>query len=679
MVKYSVHNFTYVTIIFLLLTNVFCFSQTQWSYAASNLKNAIGVPNTGLKAGQSKFAGEPKITDPSVEQKYPVEVNLKFKALKDVSQIIIVENFNPGCVTKIEIGNISLNLRETVYAGDVETIEEDFRINNFIFESKNYNVTDVWLTCSPDKVPGVNQIDAVAISTLKEKYQPQINMLQFPFFDGEVNEVNLVYEKKIHSYSASTPLVNQSETKLYFSSNVGNMFHNEELFEVDYKNDSLKKYKQSEYNFPIEISTATGIIAAFDDEVILSNMSFPKPTYYHAFKSEKNKINYKPFYIEDYKNDRGAHQYEIISRDKKVMIISQTRDGNNDIKYKQDLYVCFLKDNGNYSAPLHMGDVLNTTGNEVPSYLNSNNDTLFFSSDGHLGFGGRDIFYSVKQDSSYTNWSEPKNLGSTLNTEDKEIYFTISPQKKKAYFTRNGRIMELQIADPYRKIYTIENASLEVKNDTMAIKNSEIVILRGTVLNKTNGLPLYAEISVFDLQTNERVFFSQSDSISGEYQAVLQSGKNYYINASAENFITISENVNLTEVDETIEVEKDLFLVPFIVGQSIRLNNIFFETAKWDLLPESNFELDKLYLFLKINTTITIEIAGHTDSQGDDTSNQILSENRAKSVMNYLLDKGIESSRISSVGYGETTPEATNDNEEGRTRNRRVEFKIISQ
>lgn len=663
----------------MLFSCYFINAQTRWSYSSTNLKNATGTPNAGLKAGSSKFAGEPKIEDPNAEQKFPVEVNLKYKALADVSQIVIVENYNPGCITKIEIGNINLKKRETVYTGEVETIDEDFRINSILFEARNYDVTDVWLTCNPDKVPGQNQIDAVAISTLKEKYTPQINTLQFPFFDGEAKEIKLTYEKKTHSYSASTPLVNPAEDKLYFSSNIGNMFHNEELFEVNMKNDSLKIYKRSEYNFPLETSTATGIIAAFNDEVILSNMSFPKPTYYHTFKNEKNKLEFKPFYIEDYKNDRGAHQYEILSRDKKIMIIAQTRDANNEIKYKQDLYVCFLKDNGNYSTPLYMGDVLNTTGNEVPSYLNPTNDTLFFSSDGHLGFGGRDIFYSVKQDSSYTNWSEPKNLGTSLNTEDKEIYFTISPNKRKAYFTRNGKIMELQIADPYRKILSMEKVTIEAKKDSLEIKNSEIVLLKGFVLNKTNGQPLDAEISVFDLKTNERVFFSHSDSISGEYEAVLQSGNNYSINATTENFIAVSENIDLSKINESIEIEKDLYLVPFMVGQAVRLNNIFFETAKWDLLPESNLELDKLYLFLKNNSSVTIEIAGHTDSQGNDASNQTLSENRAKAVMNYLLEKGIESSRITSVGYGETKPESTNDTEDGRMHNRRVEFKIISQ
>src|SRR5204862_5595202 len=161
--------------------------------------------------------------------------------------------------------------------------------------------------------------------------------------------------------------------------------------------------------------------------------------------------------------------------------------------------------------------------------------------------------------------------------------------------------------------------------------------------------------------------------------------KNYLIRASADKFFAISENLNL---DSLVKVgykviHKDLYLVPIEIGQVVRLNNVFFDFDKWDLRPESFVELDRVVKLLKENPAIEIEMSAHTDSHGGDDYNLKLSDNRARSCMEYILSKGIEPSRITSQGYGESMPVAPtanpdgSDNPDGRQLNRRVEFKIL--
>jgi outer membrane protein OmpA-like peptidoglycan-associated protein len=160
---------------------------------------------------------------------------------------------------------------------------------------------------------------------------------------------------------------------------------------------------------------------------------------------------------------------------------------------------------------------------------------------------------------------------------------------------------------------------------------------------------------------------------------VLPYDQNYLIRATADKFFAQSENLNLDSLVKVgyKEIHKDLYLVPIEIGQIVRLNNVFFDFDKWDLRPESFVELDRVVTLLKDNPAIEIEMSAHTDSKGSDDYNFRLSDNRAKSVKDYIISKGIPESRIASKGYGETKPVATNDTDEGRQLNRRVEFTIL--
>jgi outer membrane protein OmpA-like peptidoglycan-associated protein len=170
-----------------------------------------------------------------------------------------------------------------------------------------------------------------------------------------------------------------------------------------------------------------------------------------------------------------------------------------------------------------------------------------------------------------------------------------------------------------------------------------------------------------------------SNPTDGAFKIVLPYDKNYSIRATADKFFAQSENLNLDSLFKAgyKEIHKDLYLMPIEIGQIVRLNNVFFDFDKWDLRPESFVELDRVVKLLNENPAVEIEMSAHTDSRGSDDYNFKLSDNRARSVMEYILSKGIAPNRIISQGYGETKPVVPNDTDENRQLNRRVEFKIL--
>jgi outer membrane protein OmpA-like peptidoglycan-associated protein len=349
-----------------------------------------------------------------------------------------------------------------------------------------------------------------------------------------------------------------------------------------------------------------------------------------------------------------------MSNDKQLIIAAIQQ---NDTHGDRDLYVSFRLHGEVFSPPLNLGPVINSTAKEMSPFLAADNRTLYFSSEGHPGYGDHDIFLSRRLDDSWTSWSVPENLGKPINTDDWDAYYSIPASGEYAYFVsaKSG----FGSSDVFR-----------IKLPEMA-KPTPVVLVRGKVLNQKDNTPLQAIISYFDLADPRISGAAMSNPATGDYQITLPSGKMYGFLASTPNFLSVSENIDLKDLDEYKELERNLYLVPIEIGETVRLNNIFFETAKWDLLPESYAELDKLVKILNDNPGMVININGHTDNVGDDQSNLTLSQKRAASVVTYLLGKGIVSGRLDSAGFGEAQPVAPNDTDEGRALNRRVEFVIV--
>jgi len=210
-------------------------------------------------------------------------------------------------------------------------------------------------------------------------------------------------------------------------------------------------------------------------------------------------------------------------------------------------------------------------------------------------------------------------------------------------------------------------------------KPNPVVLVSGNVYNAKTKKPLSASLIYELLPDGALAGNAVSSEIDGSFKITLPFDQNYSIRATADKFFAISENLNLDSLFKAgyQEVHKDLYLVPIEIGQVVRLNNVFFDFDKWDLRPESFLELDRVVKLLNENPSIEIEMSAHTDAKGSDEYNIKLSDNRAASVRTYIISKGIDPGRIVSKGYGETKPIDTNDTDEGRQMNRRVEFTIM--
>jgi outer membrane protein OmpA-like peptidoglycan-associated protein len=337
----------------------------------------------------------------------------------------------------------------------------------------------------------------------------------------------------------------------------------------------------------------------------------------------------------------------------------RTRQGK-----EQDIYKSELKENGEWTEPVKLSSTINTPYREESVFIHPDGRTLYFSSNGHPGMGGLDIFYSRKQEDG--SWSEPKNLGYPINTHDQENSLLVSPDGTHAYFgsDREGGYGGL---DLYR---------FELPD---SVRADPVTYLRGKLVDAETGEPLRAEFELKDLSNGELVTRSSSDKKNGTFLVPLPTGREYALSVDRKGYLFHSEHFMLKQKGggTSDPVKKNIELQPIDTGRSVVLENVFFETAKYNLKKESRVELDKLYRFLKANPSVRIEIQGHTDSVGTARDNQILSENRAEAVYDYLEKKGIDPSRMVAKGYGERRPIADNSTPEGRARNRRTAYKII--
>ncbi|MBP6287830.1 MAG: OmpA family protein [Ferruginibacter sp.] len=340
--------------------------------------------------------------------------------------------------------------------------------------------------------------------------------------------------------------------------------------------------------------------------------------------------------------------------------------------YENDLYVSFLEGDNIWTAPKSLGKKINLPDyNEMSPFIASDGKTLYFSSDRPGGIGENDIWMSKRLDDSWTKWSDPVNLGRPINTELSEAFFTLDAGGEYAYLTSSdGAFGGSDIV----RVKLLERE-----------KPNPVVLVSGNVYNAKTKEPLAASLIYETLPDGTEVGNGVSSPIDGSFKMVLPYDKNYSIRASADKFFAISENLNLDSLVKAgyKEIHKDLYLAPIEIGQVFRLNNVFFDFDKYTLRPESFVELDRVVGFLNEYPNIEIEMSAHTDNKGSDEYNMKLSDNRARSVREYILSKGIAATRIISQGYGETKPVADNnkddgtDNPEGRQLNRRVEFKIL--
>lgn len=322
-----------------------------------------------------------------------------------------------------------------------------------------------------------------------------------------------------------------------------------------------------------------------------------------------------------------------------------------------------IKDNGRleFSEPKNIGAPINTGEDEISPFIHADNKTLYFSSTGHPGLGGLDIYYSKRNNKG--TWGVPRNIGYPINTHRDEIGFCVNAQGDKAYLSSNGILKNGRGKDIYEIALPEE------------LRPERMEFFDGKVWDANSDIPIQARIEVFKLDDDKMVFQSISDEKTGEFQAFLPVDDKYGYHINKKGYMFVSGTL---ENDSLNTSRKEIGMNQIAVGEKLTLNNIFFDFDKSILKKESYGELNRVIRFMKQNSKVSIELAGHTDNVGSIEYNMKLSTERAKAVADYLLKGGVASDRISYIGYGSEKPIASNNTEDGRAINRRTEFIVKS-
>ncbi len=332
---------------------------------------------------------------------------------------------------------------------------------------------------------------------------------------------------------------------------------------------------------------------------------------------------------------------------------------------EQDIYMSVIGADGKFGAPVKLSDKINTPEQEESVFIHPDNQTLYFSSAGHPGMGGLDIFMSRRQPDG--SWGEAINLGYPINTYATDNSLLVDPAGKLAYFA-SDRAGGFGALDIYQ---------FELPED---VRPEKLTYVKGKTYNAKTKVPVSAKFELIDLETQQSVTESYSDN-AGQFLVTLTGSKNYLVNVSKDGYLFYSDNFSLKgkETDFNKPYLLDIPLQPIDTGSVVELKNVFFDVDKWELKPESKAELDKLVFFLNKNPSVKIELGGHTDNSGKKEWNKTLSTNRAKSVYDYILTNGkIAAARLSFKGYAETKPKVPNDTPENKAKNRRTEFKVTA-
>ncbi len=366
-------------------------------------------------------------------------------------------------------------------------------------------------------------------------------------------------------------------------------------------------------------------------------------------------------------------QPSISANGRELYFASRRKGGKGSI----DIWMSTLKGNA-WTTPVNLGENINTPGKEQTPFIHPDGQTLYFSSDGHTGMGDADLYLSRRDEEG--KWGKPQNLGYPINTKGNENGLIVSASGERAYFSSFNDTMGLDL-------YYFDLPKV--------VQPVHVTYVKGKVTDSATGKPLQATIELTDLETGKVIHRILSDEINGSFLVTLPVGKNYMYNVSAEEYLFYSDNFALKAPENEEPYLIDIGLMPigeYVVekakdkskekrdigiGETVVLKNVFFATNSFELSSTSYPELNKLIELLQDHGDLVIEISGHTDDRGDANYNLKLSTDRARSVYDYLLDKGISSMRLRYKGYGETQPIADNETEAGRAENRRTAFTIV--
>ncbi|SMG50306.1 WD40-like Beta Propeller Repeat [Marivirga sericea] len=505
------------------------------------------------------------------------------------------------------------------------------------------------------------------------------------------------------------PVVNADETVMIFTSrrgpDQGNL--NENVFDDNFYYEDIFISKKSGGEWQTAENIGPVVNTRFHD----SNFGFaPDGKTLYIYSDEGNGDIYftnnlsedtwsEPIALSDNINSSGYNEKSVSqSADGNTLFFSSNRPGGNG---GFDIYFSKKNRKDEWGPSQNLGRVINTEGDEDGSFIQYDGKTLYFSSTGHSGMGGYDIFKS-EYDSTSQEWSNPENLGYPLNSPDDDIYLVMSKDGKTGYYStvrEEGMgytdIYKVKIGgsedDTDKKVANKKATVDEGEDKTEKEEVAKVEVPESKEDEMTTGAPVKLMVRVVDAKTNQNIDASvklkgQKDNINvpaesnenGIYTFVIvrDEATNFMLAAEKSGYIFANKRITLpASTGEEQTIRQTLSLDRPEVGTSKTLRNIFFEFGKATFTSASYEELNKMVSFMEANPQVNVEIAGHTDNIGSASVNKKLSQLRANKVVNYLTEKGIDRRRLNAVGYGEERPIVSNDDEVmGREINRRVEF-----
>ena len=644
-------------------SRVIAFSSEYYDANTTKENRAIqvlGKPNVLPQFGKSVCSWQPQTQDNPQEEFLIVG----FDTLMTIRQIAVAENFGQGCIVKIEGFDEYDNLKTLWVNKNVPTAEIGKMTNIILSKLTNFKVRGIKIVLNTSRVKDWNEIDAIGISQSEIPIKATINLAKN--LPSEIIKENL--GSNVNSaYREIAPVIAPDGKTLYYTrwkhpDNLGNSKNQDVWFSEMQKNGKWSMAKP--IGQPINNTEHNAICAISPDgkTILLNNVYLKDGSMAKGVSmSTKTATGWgfpKSITIKNFRNKSDYAEYSF-SPNGRVMIMTgqftETQGG-------KDIYVSFLQSDDTWSEPKDLGKKINSADEESTPFIAADGKTLYFSTKGISGYGNNDIFLSRRLDDTWLQWSEPENLGSIINTVEWDGYFTISALSDFAYFSSQENSLG---EEDIFKLAVPES-----------IKPSAVVQITGGVYNKVDNKPISARIKVQSMTDGDTVCVSY-DPLTGDYKMMLPTKQSYTISAAKKGFMAVSEPLDFTKENNFKEVKKNIYLLPIEAGQKMTLNSVFFEQSKAIIIDTSFPELDRIVRAMKENPTMEIMLEGHTDNQGDWNANLLLSKERVEEVQKYLTIKGINMKRIQVQGYGSTRPVASNNSEEKRRLNRRVEVTII--
>ncbi len=735
----------YFTLLFLVFLTFGSFAQTTVQWATRVAEVSSEFTELGHSARQALF--KPNILpsggdNPNAWRPYKPNtteyIKVEFDMPMPIEQIAIGETYNPGSISKVYAYDPD-GKEFLVFEQQPGPIREQWRLFRIFIEKTAYNVKSLKIVMDGTAIDGFSDIDCIGVSNDKEPIEARINLMP------DINTKLQVYRLNdlINSDKREIkPLLTRDGKTLYYSrrghaENVGGLDDLEDIWYSDFDNITQDWSLGLNIGEPLnnlDPNFISGFLQEDEEYIVLGNEYLSGRMNYGISKSRRlNKTTWTyPQNMRIY-NDLNVHENVNfwLTTDSEVLIISEEGRGTEGLR---DLYVSFLQRDGLWTEPIHMGETLNTAGEEEGPFLMPDKKTLIFSSNGHSGYGRKDLFMTRRLDNSWQSWTEPENLGPVINSEEDDMFLFLPKDGSFGYFCRE-----------------VEGNNLDIHSLTLPLvtRQLRLVTLCGKIVDPDTREPLDSEVVFSRLRDGVEVGRVRTD-LAGNYCIELPADEIYSYKAVIPGFIPVGSTIDLLDVSDLniyavnldrldldstqleagqpIEVPEDVVravaitlalpelkrdtfevlnaqrrelglpdLSPNAILSGIQaptldaqpqivraapkqyfiIRNVFFDFDLAILKKESWTEIRTLVEFMNDYPDAIVELTGHTDSYGTDQYNIDLSRRRVQAVKKGVTTLGIDPDRLRIKWVGEKVPIASNRTRVGRAFNRRVEFQII--